>query len=290
MTKTVKDLNAKIDKLEDTVKRLQEMLETLIDTKITELEEREKESESKIEMLSKEIKRSVNINNDITKEIQCRVCGQILEKRLLKQHIGMTHPQSVKCSNCDRTFETRRDLEEHLKEHDIQKEFKCDQCASEFFLEWRLKRHLRGHTDINRKFCHYFNNGKVCPFEESGCKFKHEHSERCFYGLTCVNMLCQYQHDENKSIGDEEKLTTGTVDPNYTKVEMDKLKDELDKANETVNKLTDNLKIQATKLDTTEKWLKMTNDSKKTLESKLMKYSDSLRVFIKEKEKSELRK
>ena len=78
-------------------------------------------------------------------------------------------------------------------------------------------------------------------------------------------MLCQYQHDENKSFGDEEKLTTGTVDTNYTNVEMDKLKDELDKANKTVHKLTDNPKIQATKLDTTEKWLKMTNDSKKTL-------------------------
>ena len=39
MTKTVKDLNAKIDKLEDTVKNLQEMLETLINTKIIELEQ-----------------------------------------------------------------------------------------------------------------------------------------------------------------------------------------------------------------------------------------------------------
>ena len=54
------------------------MLETLINTKIIELEERE--SESKIEMMSKEIKRSVNTNNNIREDIQCRVCGQILEK------------------------------------------------------------------------------------------------------------------------------------------------------------------------------------------------------------------
>ena len=46
-------------------------------------------------------------------------------------------------------------------------------------------------------------------------------------------MLCQYQHGENRS--------SGTASTNYTKVKMDKLEDELNKANKTANNLTDNL-------------------------------------------------
>ena len=151
-------------------------------------------------------------------------------------------------------------------------------------MEWRLKRHLRGHRDVNRKFCHYFNNGKVCPFYESGCKFRHEHSEVCFYGQSCTNHLCQYQHNEIKTHSDEKnnesigKVTTDAEE------EVQKLNDELDKANETMNILKDDLVDKAEKLDTAQKQLKMNNESKRILESKLKQYSDSLRVLIKEKE------
>ena len=41
---------------------------------------------------------------------------------------------------------------------------------------------------------HYFNNGKNCPFEENGCRYKHEHSDICSYGALCKNLLCQYKH------------------------------------------------------------------------------------------------
>ena len=81
--------------------------------------------------------------------------------------------------------------------------FKCNKCTKEFTLKWRLKKHLNIHQfEVN--YCHYFNNGKVCPFEEYGCKFKHEESSNCFSGNTCKRKLCQYKHvsvilDKNKS-------------------------------------------------------------------------------------------
>ena len=60
------------------VKHLQDMFENLLDIKIRDLEDRERESELKIEMLSRELQRSVNTQNDKRKEFQCRVCEQNL--------------------------------------------------------------------------------------------------------------------------------------------------------------------------------------------------------------------
>ena len=49
----------------------------------------------------------------------------------------------------------------------------------------------------NIKFCHYFNNGKICPFEKLGCMFSHQDSEICYFGVRCMNKLCQFKHTEN---------------------------------------------------------------------------------------------
>ena len=49
------------------------------------------------------------------------------------------------------------------------------------------------------KFCHYFNNEKPCPYEEFGCKFKHEKSSTCSYGQRCNNTLCQFQHKQTST-------------------------------------------------------------------------------------------
>ena len=195
MTKTVKHLNSVIEKLEEKVKHLQVIFDNLLYIKIRELEERERESELKIEMLIRELQRSVNTKNDKKKEFQCRFCKQTFDNRnSLRDHVLANHPKTFDCTKCDKCFNFRNELEEHLKKHEMVKQFKCNLCQSEFFLEWRLKKHIKGHSESNRKFCHYFNNGKNCPFEENGCRYKHEHSDICFYGALCKNLLCQYQH------------------------------------------------------------------------------------------------
>ena len=74
----MKNLNSVIEKPEDKVRHLQDMFDNLLDIKIRELEDREKESELKIKMLSRELQRSVNTQNDKWKEFQCRVCEQTL--------------------------------------------------------------------------------------------------------------------------------------------------------------------------------------------------------------------
>ena len=98
-------------------------------------------------------------------------------------------------------------LEEHLREHDNAEKFKCRLCESEFYSEWRLKKHIEGHQQVNRKCCHYYNNGKKCPFAEIGCKFKHEISYECFHGKGCGFSLCQYRHKTQANTGEEQKDT-----------------------------------------------------------------------------------
>ena len=54
-------------------------------------------------------------------------------------------------------------------------------------------------SNSNKKltFCHYYNNGKVCPYEELGCKFWHQKSSFCTKKDRCQNNLSQYQHEKN---------------------------------------------------------------------------------------------
>ena len=49
-----------------------------------------------------------------------------------------------------------------------------------------------------------FNNEKVCPFEEVGCKFLHEASEVCFNKGSCKIKLCPYKHKNWEVIQNKE--------------------------------------------------------------------------------------
>ena len=40
------------------------------------------------------------------------------------------------------------------------------------------------------QFCLYFNNGKLCPFDEIGCMFQHEDADQ-WRTRTCTRKLCQ---------------------------------------------------------------------------------------------------
>ena len=46
-------------------------------------------------------------------------------------------------------------------------------------------------------FCHYYNNGNNCPYQDIGCMFLHERAGRCNF-RNCKKVLCQYQHEEEE--------------------------------------------------------------------------------------------
>ena len=102
------------------------------------------------------------------------------------------------CDECEETFLKLSDLELHLKsKHGQTPTFSCDECNSKFVTKTRLVMHLQIHLDRNIKTCHYFNNEKICPFIELGCKFLHITAVKCKYDKFCtlhsstVHILCQ---------------------------------------------------------------------------------------------------
>ena len=84
----------------------------------------------------------------------------------MKDHIQKNHMKENKCNKYGEGFKEHWKFEQHLKEHGQKKEFECGKCEKTFYTRWRKEKHLEIHSTEMTKFCHYFNNCKVCPYEE----------------------------------------------------------------------------------------------------------------------------
>ena len=110
-------------------------------------------------------------------EADLHLSKSVLSKNVKTKDIAPVQT-SAKCNECAKTFQRTCDLERHLESHVKAKEFSCDDCGKEFHLKWRLNKHMLVHTD-QTQFCHFYNNGKLCPFDEIGCMFRHEDADQC---------------------------------------------------------------------------------------------------------------
>ena len=199
--KTVKELNDVVDILENRIKELENKVEVCeCKDKVNQLEKRLNEMNKMVESLTADLN---DFKENETEEIRaskskCGKCDLSFEsKKKLKEHFKNSHKRELKCAQCEKTFEEHWKFEKHLKEHGKSKEFKCESCDGTFYTEWRLKMHTKSHEDGDIKFCHYFNNFKVCPYEELGCMFKHAESMNCKYRDRCNNRLCQFRHQNS---------------------------------------------------------------------------------------------
>ena len=110
------------------------------------------------------------------------------EKPFNKQH------QSTKCKTCKETFSKNFELEKHMVfAHNSEKPYACETCDKTFFLKWRLKKHISVHQG-SVQTCKFVKEGIFCPFEEVGCKFKHEELDNGVRG-----------HDSNEGYKDLEE-------------------------------------------------------------------------------------
>ena len=209
--KTVKELNLEFELLEERVKQLEakDTTENDLETegKLKGIEEILKTYDDKIKDLDMVLKKSSDRENhdkiEEVKSLVCRVCGEkVRNKSQLKVHIREVHPKTYNCRNCEETFDECWKMEKHLKLHEDARKFNCKVCGKDFHTAWRLKKHTESHTKVE-KFCHYFNNGKMCPYDDLGCMFKHEDSDKCKYETYCNFNLCQYKHNENNIIIEE---------------------------------------------------------------------------------------
>ena len=205
--KTVKELSDIIEILEKRIKHLEEddkvakHCECNHDSekneamdKVRKLEENLSKTYSKIESMENEImavKEETKVDN-----FKCRKCGsKFSNRKYLDEHIKTNHQRKKKCNNCEDSFAESWKYEKHVKQHGKEKEFQCETCEQTFYTEWRLSKHQESHRVDDKKYCHYFNNLKKCPFEEFGCKFEHNESEICRFQERCRNALCQFRHN-----------------------------------------------------------------------------------------------
>ena len=77
-----------------------------------------------------------------------------------------------------------------MKTHDDVEIFECDECPKKIMFQWRMKKHMEGHIKTKVK-CHYFNNGKRCPYEDVGFMFAHETAKLCKFRENCTKEKCQ---------------------------------------------------------------------------------------------------
>ena len=202
--KNVKELNAYTESLETRLTCIEELLKSSgIDLK--QLEKRvdeDSENRKKIDQLEKRIniidkkvkhlgssqpKKELSNGNSLLK---CKHCeNAFADGTKLKDHIRVSHGKLIKCRFCSETFDQTWKLETHICIH-LEKKYKCEICDQKFHLKWRLIKHEERHKNVDSKFCHYFNNSKICPFQELGCMFRHESSPHCKYMSYCNKKRC----------------------------------------------------------------------------------------------------
>ena len=114
--KTIEDLSAVIENLENNMKNLEEkyeqrlkniesILENVLDTKIIQLEEREEESEKRIAEIKKQLMEVHEGNTNRHTEIKCKECVKICDNtKNLRQHMKDTHTKNFPCEFCSKSF------------------------------------------------------------------------------------------------------------------------------------------------------------------------------------------
>ena len=211
--KTIKDLNHEFEILCEKFQKLEEnTLEK--ERKLKELEIVSITFEEKIRSLEKILFERRTQKTKRVENFKCKKCDKCFpSKSDLTMHINEKHPNKYVCKICDYIFSDSWRLELHCKSHEELMPFKCDICEKHFYVKWRLEKHVQGH-DKKVNFCHYYNNGKKCPYEELGCKFKHEVSKNCRYDGSCWKRLCQFRHsvDLKENVEKIKDIETGKID------------------------------------------------------------------------------
>ena len=79
------------------------------------------------------------------------------------------------CVKCNYRCHNSYDLELHLlRSHVDMEKYRCELCEKVFMVENRWKKHKKMHESKNIKVCKYVMKKMNCPYEERGCKFKHQ--------------------------------------------------------------------------------------------------------------------
>ena len=170
----VKDLDGIVETMKEMIKNTEVTVKTLT---AKQKNQRQMTEDSFNDYADEDNENVTKINRAKKRKFKWFKCTKMFQDKALFQNHNQEHIQTVQCKMCDEPFSKMYDLEIHLQEyHDKKKELKCDQCDEEFITKLRMTIHKKGHLR-KRKFCHFFNNGKICLFSVIGCKFEYKLAE-----------------------------------------------------------------------------------------------------------------
>ena len=96
------------------------------------------------------------VNQEMSKNFKCELCPFITTtRRNLNAHINRVHNRRQVCTECDKSYADKHNLEAHRETaHFGNKKFKCEQCPFASGYETSLKTHINVvHEKIKRFFC-----------------------------------------------------------------------------------------------------------------------------------------
>ena len=84
--------------------------------------------------ISKNTTEVASVKENPRDRIRCNKCDITFDsKKKAKKHNTETHPQLIKCKNCDKVFKKNCELELHIRsQHERVKELECDLCDKTF--------------------------------------------------------------------------------------------------------------------------------------------------------------
>ncbi|XP_070785465.1 uncharacterized protein [Enoplosus armatus] len=106
-----------------------------------------------------ELKLNLCSNGEETQNLTCPTCRKSFRRALtLRRHLKTEHPtlkQLHRCDKCEKTFQTKRRLEQHLQAHAKVKPYVCSYCGKGLPCPKVLKTHLRLHTGERPYACKF---------------------------------------------------------------------------------------------------------------------------------------
>ena len=217
------------------------------------------------EQINTLIKKYDDLEKDVKEQrkdhFQCNKCKERFSTtKELKKHKqrSVVCQASFECDQCELTYTSENQLSRHKQKHG---KFSCKECDREFNFEGLLEPHIEVVHKTMKIFCHYFNNGKDCPFDEQ-CIFAHEDAKDCLFGNDCERMKCMFKHEEHfqddgetededseddEDDSDKNYDNSENYDPNLVQItdlepSIRKVEEAMAKVNDLLNNKSDKLK------------------------------------------------
>ena len=203
-----------------------------------------KQNFDKLSSEHKNLQKTLQLEKEKTNK-QCNKCDRKLDKESSVKKLRNDQKSKTmvfKCDKCDKEFSEEWKLRAHVKTHS---NFKCEKCEKTFVnLDIKKKHVLISHENV-RLYCHFYNNDKTCPFDDK-CIFLHQDSKFCRYDELCERDFCMFKHIKKNENGCDYQEEENDIIEIRSDFGEDDQEDDIDEHEETANKTF----INPTQVDT----------------------------------------